>query len=205
MKLWLKKILNKKPTTLDMHKFLIVGLGNIGESYKNTRHNIGFNILDYLSKEQNFRFTLEKYAAVGKTKIKGKQMICIKPSTLMNRCGKAVRYWALKENIPLENILILTDDLHLPFGTLRLRTKGSAAGHNGLKDIENQLNKSNYSRLRFGISQESKIFNQVEFVLGRWEKEEMEMLTERLQRTKDIIDSYCLQGAQNTMNQFNGT
>lgn len=204
MKSWLKKILSKKPTPLAMDKFLIVGLGNIGESYENTRHNIGFSILDYLAKVQEFDFTLEKHAAVGKTKIKSKQMICIKPTTLMNRSGKAVRYWVLKENIPLENILILTDDLHLPFGTLRLRTKGSAAGHNGLKDIETQLNTPNYARLRFGIGLESKIFNQVDFVIGRWEKEELEILTERLQRTKDIIHSYCLNGAQNTMNQFNG-
>ena len=187
MKSWLKKILSKKPTPLAMDKFLIVGLGNIGESYENTRHNIGFSILDYLAKVQEFDFTLEKHAAVGKTKIKSKQMICIKPTTLMNRSGKAVRYWVLKENIPLENILILTDDLHLPFGTLRLRTKGSAAGHNGLKDIETQLNTPNYARLRFGIGLESKIFNQVDFVIGRWEKEELEILTERLQRTKDII------------------
>jgi len=188
-----------------MHKFLIVGLGNIGQAYENTRHNIGFSMLDHLATQWPFDFTSEKLAAVGKAKIKGKQLFFIKPTTLMNRSGKAVRFWALKENIPLENILILTDDLHLPFGTLRLRAKGSAAGHNGLRDIEAQLNTPHYARLRFGIGQETKAFNQVDFVLGPWEKEEAQALPERLEKTKEIIQSFCLQGAQKTMNQFNGT
>ena len=188
-----------------MHKFLIVGLGNVGKLYTNTRHNIGFSILDHLATQWDFEFTSEKLAAVGKSKIKGKQLILIKPSTLMNRSGKAVRFWALKENVPLENILILTDDLHLPFGTLRLRTKGNAAGHNGLRDIEAQLNTPHYARLRFGIGQETKAFDQVDFVLGAWEEQEAIALPERLNRAIEIIQSFCLQGAQKTMNQFNGT
>jgi len=205
MKGLFKRLFSKTETPLAMHKFLIVGLGNVGKAYINTRHNIGFSILDHMAVQRSFEFTSEKLAAVGKSKIKGKQLVLIKPTTLMNRSGKAVRYWALKENIPLENILILTDDLHLPFGTLRLRTKGSAAGHNGLRDIEAQLNTSHYARLRFGISQETKAFNQVDFVLGAWEEEETHALPERLDRANEIIQSFCLQGAPKTMSQFNGT
>lgn len=205
MKGLLRRLFTRTEIPLAMHKFLIVGLGNVGKPYINTRHNIGFSILDHLATQRAFEFTSEKLAAVGKSKIKGKQLVLIKPTTLMNRSGKAVRYWALKENIPLENILIITDDLHLPFGTLRLRTKGSAAGHNGLRDIEAQLNTSHYARLRFGISQETKPFNQVDFVLGPWEEKEAQALPQRLNRALEIIQSFCLQGAPKTMNQFNGT
>jgi len=201
----LSKIFSKKPTPLAMQKFLIVGLGNIGKDYENTRHNIGFSLLDHAATQWEFEYTSEKLADIGKIKFKGKQLVFIKPTTLMNRSGKAVRYWALKENIPLENILILTDDLHLPFGTLRLRTKGSPAGHNGLRDIEAHLNTPHYARLRFGIGHENKAFNQVDFVLGEWEIEEAKALPERVEKAREIIESFCLQGAQKTMNQFNGT
>ena len=160
----LKRIFSKKTPSLAMKKFLIVGLGNIGDQYQNTRHNIGFSILDHIASKNECLWESKKLANYTVLKKKGRQFILIKPTTFMNRSGKAVRYWALKENIPLENILILTDEIHLPFGTLRIKAKGSPAGHNGLKDIESELNTPNYARLRFGIGHEPKPFDQVKFV-----------------------------------------
>ena len=188
-----------------MKKFLIVGLGNIGEDYANTRHNIGFDILGHFANEKEIVFESVKLGSRAVFKHKGKQFVLIKPSTFMNKSGKAVRYWALKENIPLENILILTDELHLTFGTLRLRGKGSDGGHNGLKDIQAHLNTPHYARLRFGIGQNQKPFNQVQFVLEKWNKEEQRALKERLGKCSELILSFGLQGLQKTMNQFNGT
>jgi len=187
-----------------MKKFLIVGLGNIGEEYQNTRHNIGFQILDRLALKNELQWTEKKLASHALLKHKGRQFVLIKPNTFMNRSGKAVRYWALQENIPLENILILTDELHLPFGSLRLKPKGSPAGHNGLKDIEAQLNTPNYARLRFGIGQENKAFDQVKFVLDTWEESEQNIIPERINLCTEIILSFGMQGIQNTMNRYNG-
>jgi len=169
----------KKSEPLAMNKFLIVGLGNIGSEYENTRHNVGFKILDDLAKQQTCEWELKKLAYYSVFKKKGRQFILIKPTTFMNRSGKAVRHWALKEKIPLENILVLTDELHLPFGTIRIRGKGSPAGHNGLKDIESELNTPNYSRLRFGIGAETKPLDQVKFVLDPWTEQETALLFER--------------------------
>lgn len=198
-----KKWLRAKP--LAMKKYLIVGLGNIGEEYHLTRHNIGFDVIDKLAQLWKLEFELEKTAYCTRKNYKGKTFILIKPTTFMNRSGKAVRYWALKENIPIQNILIITDDLHLPFGTLRLRGKGRSGGHNGLKDIEAMLNTPHYPRLRFGIGQDKKGSSQVDFVLGKWDAEESQLLNERLERAKEMILSFALAGLQNTMNQFNGT
>ncbi|MDA8948776.1 aminoacyl-tRNA hydrolase [Flavobacteriaceae bacterium] len=187
-----------------MHKFLIVGLGNIGSEYENTRHNVGFKILDELARSNECVWEVKKLASYTSFKRKGRHFVMIKPSTFMNRSGKAVRHWALKEKIPLENILILTDELHLPFGTIRVKSKGSPAGHNGLKDIEAELNTPNYARLRFGIGQEVKAFDQVKFVLDPWSNEETEKLTERIKICGEAVVSFGLQGLQNTMNNFNG-
>ncbi|MCH1418082.1 MAG: aminoacyl-tRNA hydrolase [Flavobacteriaceae bacterium] len=187
-----------------MKKYLIVGLGNIGATYHNTRHNIGFVALDILAVEKELSFEELRYGALTKTRFKGRTLLLLKPSTFMNNSGKAVRYWALKENIPLENILIITDDLNLPFGTLRLKTKGSDGGHNGLKDIQAQLNTTNYARLRFGIHSEEKGYDTVDFVLGKWSTEEQKVLKERCEMMAKMIFSFATQGAQNTMNQFNG-
>ena len=200
-----KKLFQKQRQEPFMKKFLIVGLGNIGEDYANTRHNIGFDILDHFVNEKEIAFESVKLGSRAVFKHKGKQFVLIKPSTFMNRSGKAVRYWALKENIPLENILILTDELHLNFGTLRLRGKGSDGGHNGLKDIQAHLNTPHYARLRFGIGQDQKPFNQVQFVLKKWNEEEQRALKERLGKCSELILSFGLQGLQKTMNQFNGT
>ncbi len=201
----IKNLFRKKNRPLEMKKFLIVGLGNIGVDYANTRHNVGFDILNQLGEENELTFESVKLAQRAVFKHKGKQFILIKPTTFMNLSGKAVRYWALKENIPIENILILTDELHLPFGTLRLRGKGSAGGHNGLKDIEAQLNTPHYARLRFGIGHDKKPFDQVGFVLERWNTQEKEALKERFEQCSKLVLAFGLQGLQKTMNQFNGT
>lgn len=200
---FLKKLY--RPKSLDMKKFLLVGLGNIGSLYTNTRHNIGFSVLDTLASKWELDFEDGKSAMLARKNYKGKSFILIKPTTLMNRSGKAVRYWALKENIPLQNILIITDDLHLPFGSLRLRAKGSSGGHNGLKDVEALLNTPNYPRLRFGIGHENTPFNQVDFVLGEWNTEEQSALSERIDKAAEMAISFGLSGLLNTMNEYNGT
>lgn len=200
----LKRIFKKKPPSSDMKKFLIVGLGNIGLEYDNTRHNVGFKILDHVAKKNKALWEVKKLASYSSFKNKGKKFVMIKPTTFMNRSGKSVKYWALKEKINIENILIITDDFHLPFGTLRLRGKGSAAGHNGLKDIESELNTPNYARLRFGIGQRNKPFDQVKFVLDKWNKNEEKDITKRIEICTEIVIAFGLEGLNNTMNKFNG-
>ena len=188
-----------------MKKFLIVGLGNIGDEYAETRHNVGFKALDALSATEGFPFETAKLGDVGLFKIKGRHVICLKPSTYMNRSGKALKFWMEKEKIALENVLVITDDINLPFGTLRLKTKGSAGGHNGLKDIQDTLGTINYNRLRFGVGSEFGKGRQVDYVLGEWNEEERAQLKERLQKTDALIRSFVLSGVAITMNQFNGT
>ena len=200
----LKRIFSKKTPSLAMKKFLIVGLGNIGDQYQNTRHNIGFSILDHIASKNEGLWESKKLATRTVLKKKGRQFILIKPTTFMNRSGKAVRYWALKENIPLENILILTDEIHLPFGTLRIKAKGSPAGHNGLKDIESELNTPNYARLRFGIGHEPKPFDQVKFVLDPWNEAEEKVLIQRIEKCGEAILSFGLEGLSTAMNRYNG-
>ena len=200
----LKRIFKKKQPSPDMKKFLIVGLGNIGLEYYNTRHNVGFKILDHVAEKNKALWEVKKLASYSSFKKKGKKFVMIKPNTFMNRSGKSVKYWALKEKINIENILIITDDLHLPFGTLRLRGKGSAAGHNGLKDIESELNTPNYARLRFGIGQQNKPFDQVKFVLDKWNGNEEKDITKRIDVCTEIAIAFGLEGLSNTMNKFNG-
>ena len=201
------RLLRSKPKDIavtDMKKFLIVGLGNIGPKYHNTRHNIGFKVLDYLAEEASLSFETVKLGDRAEYKVKGRTFILIKPSTFMNLSGKAVKYWLTKEKIPLENLLVITDDLNLPFGTIRLKTKGSDGGHNGLKDIQLQLNTTKYSRFRFGISNSFSKGRQVDYVLGEWSPEELEALPERLKQAVALIQSFGLSGAAHTMNTFNG-
>lgn len=202
--LFFKELFKKKTPSLDMKKYLIVGLGNIGLEYDNTRHNIGFQILDHLAEKNKVLWETKKLASLSIIKKKGKKFIFIKPTTFMNRSGKAVRYWALQEKVNIENILIVTDDLHLPFGTLRLKGKGSPAGHNGLKDVESELNTPNYARLRFGIGQEKKPFDQVKFVLDNWNNNEQKYIKERIELCNEIIINFVLEGLNSTMNRFNG-
>lgn len=187
-----------------MKKFLIVGLGNIGDDYANTRHNIGFKILDFFAKQESLTFTTQKLGDVTTYKFKGRTFILLKPSTYMNLSGKAVVYWMVKENIPMENLLIVTDDLNLPFGTIRLKTKGSDGGHNGLKDIQDKLQTTTYNRFRFGISDAFSKGRQVDYVLGQWTPEEDAKLTERLEKSVELIKSFGTAGITNTMNTFNG-
>jgi|TARA_R110002073_G_scaffold85313_4_gene203242 PTH1 family peptidyl-tRNA hydrolase len=188
-----------------MKKFLVVGLGNIGEEYAETRHNIGFKILDSLSTVEAFTFETAKLGDVGTFKVKGRSIICLKPSTYMNRSGKAVKYWMEKENIPLENVLIITDDINLSFGTIRLKTKGSDGGHNGLKDVQQYLLTTNYNRLRFGVGSDFGKGKQIDYVLGEWNQEEKDALGERYERVNALIRSFVLSGVNRTMNEYNGT
>lgn len=188
----------------DMKKYLIVGLGNIGADYAHTRHNIGFNIVDHLAGQQEVSFETKKLGDLANFRIKGRSVLLLKPSTYMNLSGKAVTYWLGKEKIPLERLLIVTDDLNLPFGTLRLKTKGSDGGHNGLKDIQDKLSTTNYNRFRFGISDNFGKGRQVDYVLSQWTDEEKDKLKERLDISADLIRSFVLAGAKTTMNEFNG-
>lgn len=199
---WNSPLLHEK---IPMKKFLIVGLGNIGAEYEETRHNVGFKILDTFSKKEGFPFEAEKLGEVGTLKIKGRSILCLKPSTYMNRSGKALRYWMEKEKIPLENVLVVTDDINLPFGALRLKAKGSDGGHNGLKDIQQILQTTTYNRFRFGVGADFGKGRQVDYVLGEWNLEEKEKLKECLEKSSELIRSFILTGVKNTMNTFNGT
>lgn len=187
-----------------MKKFLIVGLGNIGPKYEHTRHNIGFAIADAVARANDAVFESKKLGDLAQFKIKGRSFILLKPSTYMNLSGKAVSYWLKQEKIPLENLLVITDDLNLPFGTLRLKKKGSDGGHNGLKDIQQVLGTTQYNRLRFGISDEFSKGRQVDYVLGEWSQDEREALKERLAKCAEAVSSFGLAGVDNTMNNFNG-
>ena len=187
-----------------MKKYLIVGLGNIGSKYENTRHNVGFKILDEIAKRENVIFESLKLGAVTKFRFKGRTFILLKPSTYMNLSGKAVKYWITKEKIPLENLLIICDDLNIPFGTIRLKSKGSAGGHNGLTDINEILQTQNFPRFRFGVSDEFKKGNQVDYVLGNWSDDETNKLPERLQKSYELVKSFGTTGIANTMSEFNG-
>jgi len=187
-----------------MKKFLIVGLGNIGSEYDNTRHNIGFKILDSLAEKEDITFENQKLGAISQFRFKGRTFILLKPSTYMNLSGKAVKYWMTKEKIPLENVLIVCDDLNISFGTIRVKGKGSAGGHNGLKDINLQLNTQNYPRFRFGVGDAFSKGKQVDYVLGKWTADEEKDLIERLDTSCKLIKSFGTAGLNNTMSEFNG-
>ena len=187
-----------------MKKFLIVGLGNIGEKYHNTRHNIGFKIVDAFVYEHDAKFATEKLGDIAKLKIKGKTVIVLKPNTYMNLSGKAVMYWMKKENIKVENLLVITDDLNIDFGKLRIKGKGSSGGHNGLKDIQDKFNTGAYPRFRFGVGSDYGRGRQVDYVLGEWNKDEESQMIERIPTSVNAINSYITAGLANTMNEFNG-
>ena len=187
-----------------MKKFLIIGLGNIGAEYVNTRHNIGFKVLDFLARKESLDFQTVKLGALAEYKIKGRTLLLLKPNTYMNLSGKAVQYWMEKEKIEKDNILIITDDLNLSFGTIRIKPKGSDGGHNGLKSIQQTLNTSEYPRFRFGISDEFKKGKQVDYVLGEWDDIEKAKLPERLETASEAVKSFALGGLENTMTTYNG-
>lgn len=187
-----------------MKKFLIVGLGNIGAEYVNTRHNIGFKIVDAMAKAEAVSFSTQKLGDLAEFKIKGRTVLLLKPNTYMNLSGKAVNYWLEKEKIDKENLLIITDDLNLSFGSIRIKPKGTDGGHNGLKNIQLLLNSSEYPRYRFGISDAFKKGQQIDYVLGEWTTEENTALLERYEISVEIIKSFVLAGLNETMNKFNG-
>jgi len=184
-------------------KYLVTGLGNVGDEYHDTRHNIGFTILDALARSSNIVFSDMRYGALCEYRYKGRIFVLLKPSTYVNLSGKAVNYWMQKESILIENLLILLDDLSLPFGTVRLRSKGGDGGHNGLTSIIETLGHQNFARLRFGIGSDFHYGLQVDHVLGRWTKEEAEKLPERITLCHDIIRSFGTAGLAKTMNTYN--
>lgn len=184
-------------------KYLIAGLGNIGEEYINTRHNIGFIILDAWARKLNVAFTDRRYGSVASIKIRGRTLVLLKPSTFVNRSGNAVRYWLKKEKIPEENLLVLVDDLSIPFGSMRLRAKGGAGGHNGLAHINMILGHGNYARLRFGIGTDFMTGGQVNYVLGRLSEKEENILKRRLDLVFEIIQSFATIGIELTMTKYN--
>lgn len=186
-----------------MSKFLIAGLGNIGDEYANTRHNIGFKILDAIAKENNLKFKTERLADVVEYKLKGRTLLLIKPSTYMNLSGKAINYWMQNQKITKENLLVLTDDLSLPFGTLRMKTKGSDGGHNGLTSIQETLNSVEYPRLRFGVGSEYSKGQQIDFVLGKWNEAEEKLLQSRIKQAIEMIQGFTTIGIQLTMTNYN--
>lgn len=184
-------------------KYLIVGLGNIGPEYRNTRHNIGFKILDAFAEASNISFSTERYGDIAHMRLKNKQLVLLKPSTYMNLSGNAVRYWKDKEGIELENILVLVDDIALPFGAIRIKQRGSDAGHNGLKNIAQMLGTDAYPRLRFGLGDNYPRGCQIDFVLGEFTPEEKTELPARIEVACEAIKEFVLAGIQNAMCKFN--
>ena len=202
-----KRIFTKKDSVEekqdDPMKYLVVGLGNPGEKYENTRHNIGFKVLDEFAEERNAKFETVKLGDVATAKWKGRSVILLKPSTFMNLSGKAVNHYMQKEKIPLDKVMIITDDIALPFGKLRLKGKGSDGGHNGLKSIQQVLGTSSYARLRFGVGSEFHKGQQVDYVLGEWDKEELKTLPERIKTATEFIKGFTTIGLNLTMTNWN--
>lgn len=185
-------------------KYLIVGLGNPGAKYENTRHNVGFRVLDTLIENSDVNFKPDKLGDIAEFKFKGRTFVLLKPSTFMNLSGKAVNYWMQKEKIPLERMMVILDDIALPFGKLRLKGKGGDAGHNGLKDIAATLNTTNYVRLKFGVGNDFHPGQQADYVLGEWNSEELKTLNERLKKSTEFIKSFATIGLDRTMSGLNG-
>lgn len=185
-----------------MH-YLIVGLGNTGATYQHTRHNIGFDVLDDIAIDNKLTFSDQRYGSIAEMRVKNRVLTLLKPSTFMNLSGHAVRYWMQAEKIPLENVLVIVDDIALPFGTLRLRPGGGDAGHNGLRHIQETLGTTQYARLRFGIGNDFPKGYQIDYVLGGWSPEQLETLPNRITEAGKIVTSFCLSGIQHTMNEFN--
>ena len=186
-----------------MNKYLIVGLGNIGHEYEGTRHNVGFDVADAVADKHGALFVQERHAALARFRLKGKQVIIVKPTTYMNLSGKAVKYWMDKEDVSLENVLIVVDEVALPLSKIRLRKSGSAAGHNGLKSVEETLETQEYPRLRFGIGNTYPKGMQVEYVLGKWTSSELTIVKMKVEKTVEIIETYVLAGIDAAMNQYN--
>ncbi len=203
--MWLFDLFQKKGTeTHDEYmKYLIVGLGNIGDEYVGTRHNVGFRAVDAFAQKQGAEWADKRYGAIARTRVKNTELILLKPSTYMNLSGQAVRYWAQQEKIPVEHLLVIVDDLSLPVGKIRMRGSGSDGGHNGLKNIASCMMTQNYPRIKFGIGNEFPKGTQVDFVLGQFSDEDNRIIDEKLDYVGEMIKSFCLQGIDRTMNQYN--
>lgn len=184
-------------------KYLIVGLGNPGVKYENTRHNIGFKVVEEFVRQCDGSFSEDKHAHVARVKFKGRVIVVIKPTTYMNLSGKAVNYWLQSEKIPLDNMMVVTDDIALPFGKLRMKGKGSDGGHNGLKDIQGTLNTPKYARLRFGVGNDFHPGQQADYVLGEWKSDEQSQLVERIKIATEFIKGFTTMGLQMTMSAWN--
>lgn len=218
---WIKKILGvsedsdqldascktAKETALNnkekVKRFLVVCLGNIGPDYENTRHNIGFMVGDTIAGEAGVPFKSCRYGDMAIVKVKNCELLLLKPSTFMNLSGVAVRFWMNKEKLPLENLLVIVDDISLPFGAIRIRERGSDAGHNGLKNIAEQLGTQNYARLKFGVGNDFPKGGQIDYVLGHFPPEERKELPEKLKKASDAVKAFCLSGAAFAMNHYN--
>ncbi len=194
---------NQQNSNFEAVKYLIAGLGNIGAEYSNTRHNVGFVVADALSSECKGEFKVERLASVSRVKFKGRTIVIIKPTTYMNLSGKAIKYWLEKEKIPIENLLVLSDDIAIPLGTLRLKAKGGDAGHNGLTDTIEKLNTNVFPRLRIGIGDDFRRGYQSDFVLGEWSKKEIEIMIPRVNKAVEIIQNFVTIGIGRTMTAFN--
>lgn len=184
-------------------KYLFVGLGNIGSEYDDTRHNIGFEVADSLAIQLGGKWSEEKLGSISEVKHKGRHITLLKPNTYMNRSGKALKYWMDKLKVKPENVLVFVDDLHLDYGVVRLRTKGSDAGHNGLKDIQAVLGNNKYPRIKIGIGDNFRKGKQVDYVLGKWTRKELETLQDVIIKSADMAKAFCTIGAARTMNQYN--
>jgi PTH1 family peptidyl-tRNA hydrolase len=186
-----------------LKQYLVTGLGNIGPEYWGTRHNVGFRIVNAVADDTGAIFSDRRYGAIARARVKNAELILLKPNTFMNLSGNAVRYWLQKENIPVENLLIVVDDIALPFGTLRLKPKGSSAGHNGLQHIQDVMCTDGFARLRFGIGNEFSRGRQVDFVLSPFAKDELEKMPDRIKQSVEMVKSFCLSGVDVTMNLYN--
>lgn len=184
--------------------YLIFGLGNIGEQYNHTRHNIGFDVIDAIAKELDLSFTLQKHAMITEGRVKNKTFLLVKPTTFMNLSGKAVQYYMQLHKVTADNILVITDDLALDVGTIRLRSKGSHGGHNGLRNIEETLNSQQYPRLRFGIGNQFDKHRQIDFVLGKWKTDEAPVISQKIDKASEAVKSFMLEGISQAMTKYNG-
>ncbi len=200
---WIKDIFKTNKILPDQMKFLIVGLGNIGSEYANTRHNIGFDVLDYMAKDAGATFSQNTHGDLAEVKHKGRTLILLKPSTYMNLSGKAVKYWIDKHKIQPENLLVIVDDLHLDLGKMRLRDKGSDGGHNGLKDIQEKFGHNNYVRLRMGIGKDFHTGQQVNYVLGKWKVNEKEAVETMIIKAAEAVKNYATIGLKLTTENLN--
>ncbi len=202
------RLFNRKKQKVDFEdnqmKYLIVGLGNIGEKYTNTRHNIGFQVIDNFIDPEKDVYKHDRHAFILQKKFKGRTLVLCKPTTYMNLSGKAINYWLQKEKIPIENLFVIVDDIALPYGTIRIKKKGSDAGHNGLINIIETLGHQDFNRMRFGIGNEFSRGGQVDFVLGKWSEDESKLLPERLDKMCEAIKSFVTIGIDRTMNFYNG-